>query len=154
MKCYAPIGYARQVTDALEQNPQNIVLGPDTFLSVLVSDIEAAQSSVVLSCETVQYMRGTLAKALKALVIRGVDCCVIIRKPSPRDEDFIRTGIKLVRTDKQPVRTAVIDRSVLWFGSIDLAGSHHKEEDNVMRVLAPIIASEMLGYMMDKRYHS
>jgi len=34
------------------------------------------------------------------------------------------------------------------YGSIDLAGSHHKEEDNVMRVLAPVIASEMPGFVL------
>ena len=154
LKCYAPIGYARQMTDALEQNPQNIVLGPDTFLSVLVSDIEAAQSSVVLSCESLQYMKGALAKSLHSLFTRGVECSIIIRKPSSRDEDFTKAGIKLVQTDKQPIRAAVIDRSVLWFGCIDLAGSHHKEEDNVMRVLAPMVASEMLGYVMDKCFLS
>ena len=148
LKCYAPIGYARHVTDALEQNPQNIVLGPDTFLPVLVGDIEAAQSSVVLSCESVQYMKGALAKALQSLGTRGVECCIIVRKPSSRDEDFAKAGIKLVQTDKQPIRATVIDRSLLWFGSIDLAGSHHKEEDNVMRVLAPMIASEILGYVI------
>ena len=32
------------------------------------------------------------------------------------------------------IHVPVIDRSLLWFGSIDLAGSHHREEDNVMRV--------------------
>ena len=148
LKCYAPIGYARQVTEALDQIPQNIVLCPDTFLPVLVGDIEAAQSLVVLSCESVQYMKGALAKALQSLDVRGVECYIIIRKPSSRDEDFIRAGIKLVQTDKQTIRAAVIDRSLLWFGSIDLAGSHHKEEDNVMRVLAPVIASEMLGYVI------
>ena len=94
-------------------------------------------------------MKGALAKALHSLGVRGVECCIIIRKPSSRDEDFIRAGIKLIETKRQPIRAAVIDRSVLWFGSIDLAGSHHKEEDNVMRVLAPVIASEMLGYMLD-----
>ena len=36
----------------LEQNPQNIVLGPDAFLPILTGDIEAAQSLVVLSCES------------------------------------------------------------------------------------------------------
>lgn len=148
LKCYAPIGYARQVIDALEQNPQNIVLGQDTYLSVLVGDIEAAQSSVVLSCESMQYMKGALAKALQSLGVRGVECCIIIRKPSSRDEDFIRAGIKLIQTDKRTIRAAIIDRSLLWFGSIDLAGSHHREEDNVMRVLAPLIASEMLGYVL------
>jgi len=149
LKCYAPIGYARQVSDALEQNPQNIVLGPDTFLPVLVGDIETAQSSIVLSCDSVQYMMGALAKALQSLNLRGVECCIIIRKPSSRDEDFVRAGIKLVQTVKRPIRAAIIDRSLLWFGSIDLAGSHHKEEDNVMRVLAPVIASEMLGYVIE-----
>ena len=148
LNCYAPIGYARQVSEALDQIPQNIVLGPETFLPVLVCDIEAAQSSVVLSCESVQYMKGTMAKALQSLGVRGVECCIIIRKPSSRDEDFTKAGIKLVQTDKQPIRAAVIDRSLLWFGSIDLAGSHHKEEDNVMRVLAPVIASEMMGYIL------
>ena len=148
LNCYAPIGYARQVSEALDQIPQNIVLGPETFLPLLVCDIEAAQSSVVLSCESVQYMKGTLAKALQSLGVRGVECCIIIRKPSSRDEDFTKAGIKLVQTDKQPIRAAVIDRSLLWFGSIDLAGSHHKEEDNVMRVLAPVIASEMMGYIL------
>lgn len=148
LKCYAPIGYARQMADALEPNPQNIVLAPDAFLPVLVSDIETARSSVVLSCESVQYMKGTMARALQSLGVRGVECCIIIRKPSSRDEDFIRAGIKLVETERQPIRAAVIDRSLLWFGSIDLAGSHHKEEDNVMRVLAPVIASEMMGYIL------
>lgn len=92
-----------------------------------------------------------MARALQSLGVRGVECCIIIRKPSSRDEDFIRAGIKLVETERQPIRAAVIDRSLLWFGSIDLAGSHHKEEDNVMRVLAPVIASEILGYMTDMK---
>ena len=148
LKCYAPIGYARQMADALEPNPQNIVLAPDAFLPVLVSDIETARSSVVLSCESVQYMKGTMARALQSLGVRGVECCIIIRKPSSRDEDFIRAGIKLVETERQPIRAAVIDRSLLWFGSIDLAGSNHNKEDNVMRVLAPVIASEMMGYIL------
>lgn len=95
-----------------------------------------------------QYMKGALAKALQSLGVRGVECCIIIRKPSSRDEDFIRAGIKLIQADKRTIRAAIIDRSLLWFGSIDLAGSHHREEDNVMRVLAPLIASEMLGYVL------
>ena len=90
-----------------------------------------------------------MAQSVQALGMRGVECCIIIRKPSSRDEDFIRAGVKLVQTEGQTIRAAVIDRSLLWFGSIDLAGDHHREEeDNVMRVLAPLIASEMLGYIM------
>lgn len=52
LKCYAPIGYAQQVDDALTSNPQDIIFGPSDYLQDLVSDIENAKSSVVLSCNT------------------------------------------------------------------------------------------------------
>ena len=149
LKSYAPIGYSQQVTEALQSSPQNIVLNPESYLSVLIGDIEAAKSTVVLSCETVQYMKGRLAKTLQTLYSRGVDCTIITRKPSLRDDDFIKAGIKVFKQEGQNIRAAVIDRSVLWFGSIELAGSRHREDDNVMRVNAPVIASEMLGYILE-----
>ena len=148
LKSYAPIGYSQQVTEALQSNPQNIVLNPESYLSVLIGDIAAAESSVVLACETVQYMKGRLAKALQTLYSRGVECTIITRKPSLRDDDFTKTGIKVLAQENQNIRAAVIDRSVLWFGSIELAGSRHREDDNVMRINAPVIASEMMGYIL------
>ena len=151
LKSYAPIGYSQYVSEALQSNPQNIVMGSSTYLPVLVGDIEAAKSSVVLSCESVQYMRGSLARALQSLYHRGVECCIIIRKPSDRDRDFIQAGVKVIQRDNQNIRAAVVDRSILWFGSIELVGSRHREYDNVMRVNAQVIASEMMGYLWDDR---
>lgn len=151
LKSYAPIGYSQQVTEALQSNPQNVVLGPESYLSVLIGDIEAAQSSVILSCETVQYMKGRLAKALQTLYSRGIECTIVVRKTSLRDDDFTKAGIQVVTRENQSIRAAVIDRSILWFGSIELAGSRHREDDNVMRINAPVIASEMLGYIMNEQ---
>ena len=47
------------------------------------------------------------------------------------------------------IRAAIIDRSLLWFGSIDLASNFHHEDDSVMRAFMPDVASEMLGYLID-----
>ena len=149
LKCYAPIGYAQQVNDALTSNPQDIVFGPSDYLQDLVSDIEAAKSSVVLSCNTLQYMKAPLAKALQSLDSRGIDCFIIIRKASARDNDFIQTGIKVSQHSSRSIRAAIIDRSLLWFGSIDLASNFHHEDDSVMRAFMPEVASEMLGYLVD-----
>jgi len=153
LKSYSPIGYSQQVSSVLEPNPQNIVLGPESYLSVLIGDIEAAGSSVVLSCETVQYMKGRLARALQTLCSRGIECTIVVRKTSIRDDDFAKAGIQIVTQENQSIRAAVIDRSFLWFGSIELAGSRHREDDNVMRINAPVIASEMLGYVLDDTGH-
>ena len=150
LKCYAPIGYAQQVTDALEQNPQNIVFGPSDYLAALVEDVEAAKSSVVLSCDTLQYVKGPLSRALQALGVRGVECRVLVRKISARDDDFSRAGVKVIQRASRVLRAAIIDRSLLWFGSIELAGGRHNADDSVMRANAPAIASEMLGYLLEE----
>ena len=149
LKCYAPIGYAQQVDDALTSNPQDIIFGPSDFLQDLVSDIENAKSSVVLSCNTLQYMKAPLAKALQSLGSRGIDCIITIHKNSARDNDFIQSGIKVVLRSSRHIRAAIIDRSILWFGSIELAGNLHQKEDSVMRAFMPEVASEMLGYLID-----
>ena len=149
LKCYAPIGYAQQVDDALTSNPQDIVFGPSDFLQDLVSDMENAKSSVVLSCNTLQYMKAPLAKALQSLGSRGIDCIITIHKNSVRDNDFIQSGIKVVLRSYRHIRAAIIDRSILWFGSIELAGNLHQKEDSVMRAFMPDVASEMLGYLIE-----
>ena len=149
LKCYAPIGYAQQVDDALTSNPQDIIFGPSDFLQDLVSDIENAKSSVVLSCNTLQYMKAPLAKALQSLGSRGIDCIITIHKNSARDNDFIQSRIKVVLRSSRHIRAAIIDRSILWFGSIELAGNLHQKEDSVMRAFMPEVASEMLGYLVD-----
>ena len=149
LKCYAPIGYAQQVNDALTTNPQDIIFGPSDFLQDLVSDIENAKSSVVLSCNTLQYMEAPLAKALQSLGSRGIDCIITIHKNSVRDNDFIQSGIKVVQHSSKSIRAAIIDRSLLWFGSIDLASNFHHEDDSVMRANMPDVASGMLGYLLD-----
>ena len=94
-------------------------------------------------------MKGRLANALQTLYSRGVECTIITRKSSFRDDDFTKAGIKVLVQGDQNIRAAVIDRTVLWFGSIELAGSRHREDDNVMRINAPVIASEMIGYILD-----
>jgi len=65
-------------------NLSHLNTAADAFLPILTGDIEAAQSLVVLSCESLQYMKGTLAKALQSLGIRGVEC-------SRRDYAFLLT---------------------------------------------------------------
>ena len=115
-----------------------------------MSDIENAKSSVVLSCNTLQYMKAPLAKALQSLGSRGIDCIITIHKNSVRDNDFIQSGIKVVLRSSRHIRAAIIDRSILWFGSIELAGNLHQKEDSVMRAFMPEVASEMLGYLIER----
>ena len=94
-------------------------------------------------------MKTPLAKALQSLGSRGIDCIIIIHKNSVRDNDFIQSGIKVVLRSSRHIRAAIIDRSILWFGSIELAGNLHQKEDSVMRAFMPEVASEMLGYLID-----
>ena len=104
----------------------------------------------MLSCDTLQYVKGPLSRALQALGVRGVECRVLVRKISARDDDFSRAGVKVIQRASRVLRAAIIDRSLLWFGSIELAGGRHNADDSVMRANAPAIASEMLGYLLEE----
>ena len=59
---------------------------------------ENTKSSVVLSCNTLQYMKAPLAKVLQSLGSRGIDCIITIHKKSARDNDFTRPGTSPCRT--------------------------------------------------------
>lgn len=151
LKHYAPIGYSLQTEEILRTEPQNIVYGREDYLAAFIEDVDAAKSSVVIACDTLQYMKNQLAKAMQALNTRGAECRILVQKTSDRDHDFSFMGIRVVQESGPNIRAAIIDRSILWFGSIDLAGSRHREEDHVMRINAPAVASEILGYLLDEK---
>ena len=90
-----------------------------------------------------------MVKALQSLGSRGIDCIITIHKNSVRDNVFIQSGIKVSQHSSRSIRAAIIDRSLLWFGSIDLASNFHHEDDSVMRAFMPDVASEMLGYLIE-----
>lgn len=55
-----------------------------------------------------------------------------------------RSGIRVEKSPQCHERFAVIDKSLIWYGSMNLL-SNPKEEDSLMRLESYIIAEELLN---------
>ena len=55
------------------------------------------------------------------------------------------SGIKVRKLNKYRERFAVIDRSLVWYGSMNLL-SNEKDDDSLMRINNPAIAEELLEF--------
>lgn len=148
LKSYAPIGYTQQTTEALEPNPQDIIFDGNTFLPVLLQDISAARSTVIVSCKSLKYAKKAICETLATASARGVSCQIIVKESSDRDQSFVDNGIKVVCMESQTILAAIVDRSILWYGSVNFTGIN-KPDDNVMRMDMPEAASEMIGCLLD-----
>lgn len=148
LKSYATIGYTQQITEALEPNPQDIIFDGNTFLPVLLQDIAAAKSTIVLSCKSLKYAKKTICMALASAAAHGVICQIIVKESSDRNQSFVDNDIKVVCMESQTFLATIIDRSILWYGNINFMGINNPDE-NVMRMDTPEAASEILGYLME-----
>ena len=60
------------------------------------------------------------------------------------------SGIQVTKLNKYRERFAVIDRSLVWYGSMTLL-SNEKEDDSLMRINNPAIAEELLEFAISGR---
>ena len=56
------------------------------------------------------------------------------------------SGIKVRKLNKYRERFAVIDRSLVWYGSTNLL-SNEKDDDSMMRINNPAVAEELLEFV-------
>ena len=138
----------KHTIEALESNPKDIIFDGNTFLPILLQDIYAARGTVVVSCKSLKYAKKVIYEALATAFARGVSCQIIVKESSDRDQSFVDNGIKVVCMESQTILAAIIDRSILWYGSVNFTGIN-KPDDNVMRMDMPEAASEMIGCLLD-----
>jgi hypothetical protein len=60
-------------------------------------------------------------------------------------EHLISAGVNVITLHKYRERFAIIDKSLVWYGSMTLL-SNEKEDDSLMRISNPAIAEELLEF--------
>lgn len=131
IKGYAVIGYkpkSQPVDKGLfaeleEPDTQSTFFDGKSFVSVFKKDIVAAKRSIVIaSPDNQSHVSGQLNRILTDVSARGVE--VVIKTT-------------------QSCRCAIIDKKLIWYGSINYLG-RNTMHDNAMRFEEPSIASELL----------
>ena len=157
LRAYKKIGYevCSKVTD--KQEVANSIFDSQNYFDVFEKDVVSASKSIVISSPSFSFKKvNWLCAESEQLQLRGVSVVVLTLDPEDYPEDgrdqhkshiehLISAGVNVITRHKYRERFAIIDKSLVWYGSMTLL-SNEKEDDSLMRINNPVIAEELLEF--------
>lgn len=155
LRTYKKIGFevCSEVMD--KQEVSNSIFDSTGYWEVFEKDILSAAKSIVISSPFLSSRKvGWLVDQSEALQKRGVVITVFTLRIEDYPEDgrehhtdlleqLTSAGICVKTQNRCHERYAVIDQSLIWYGSMNLL-SKSKDDDSLMRIVSPEIAAELL----------
>ena len=157
LRAYKKIGYevCSKVTD--KQEVANSIFDSQNYFDVFEKDVVSVSKSIVISSPSFSFKKvNWLCAESEHLQLRGVSVVVLTLDPEDYPEDgrdqhkshiehLISAGVNVITRHKYRERFAIIDKSLVWYGSMTLL-SNEKEDDSLMRISNPAIAEELLEF--------
>lgn len=155
LRTYKKIGFevCAEVMD--KQEVTNSIFDSIGYWAVFEKDVLSAAKSIVISSPFLSSRKVYwLIEQSVILQKRGIIITVFSLSPEKYPEDgrehhiellnrLAAAGIRVKTQSHCHERYAAIDRSLVWYGSMNLL-SRGKEEDSLMRIVSPEIAVELL----------
>lgn len=151
LKGYASIGYRIRNNEAFDSlfPITDVIYDGQNFESPFISDLSKAKQSVVVSCPKIKIGRHSqIADRLADLMANGIE---IVLYTKDENDDVIRLqhqGISVIYNDHLSLHAAIIDKSTIWYGSVNILG-YRSLEDNLIRFRNPEIASNLLDSLQN-----
>jgi superfamily II DNA or RNA helicase len=156
LRTYKKIGFevCSEVVD--KQEVSNSIFNSLGYWEVFEKDVHSAAKSIVISSPFLSSRKVEwLVDRSETLQKRGVVITVFSLRPEDYPEDgrehhtdllerLASAGIYVNTQNHCHERYAVIDQSLVWYGSMNLL-SNSKEDDSLMRIVSPSIAAELLA---------
>ena len=155
LRAYKKIGYELCVNACGEKQVANAIYDMESYAEIYWRDIEEAISDVIISSprlnnQKVNHLIALLGKRQEL----GVKVTIVTWHPDAykygRDdvrmelmERLRKAGFEIRLVEETCEHYAVIDRNIVWYGSMNLL-SKEDAEDNLMRVCSKDIAAELL----------
>lgn len=164
LRAYKKIGYEIIMNTTEKKQETNAIFDSDSYMSVFERDLVEANAEIVISSPGVGAR--SIRRMLKGLGERhdeGVKITLLtlpadgypkerIEKTKELLTELTEVGVAVMEKPGIHEHFAVIDREIVWYGSVNLL-SNAKEEDNLMRVKSKEIAQELMeSGFMDKAF--
>ena len=152
---YKRIGFSLKTDLAETQHVENAIFDFQSYLPVYEKDLLSAQKEIIISSPGLSIRKvSRFAKLAASLLERGVKITIITLPPDIYPETakkwiqksqalLEKAGIQVTNMTACHEHFAVMDRSICWYGSMNLL-SREKEEDSLMRLVSPKIAEELV----------
>jgi phosphatidylserine/phosphatidylglycerophosphate/cardiolipin synthase-like enzyme len=142
------------------------LLNEDTFYGTFIKDLDKCGGEVIIESPFITHRRiSQLMPALKKLKERKVRVVINTRNPQEHEEKYAREdaldslaslqriGVQVVYTDSHHRKLAILDRSILYEGSLNILSQNNSRE--VMRRIESVrLAWQMARFVEIDRFLS
>lgn len=161
LRAYKKIGYEICMALIDKKQSANAIYDKKSYQEVYLKDLTESNKNLIISSPGINERK---VKQLIALMQKkqedGISVMVLTLSPESYPEkrvektrELIRclvgVGIRVIERPVMHEHYAVIDKEIVWYGSMNLL-SGEKEDDNLMRVLSKDIAQELLEISFQK----
>ncbi|MBQ4109909.1 MAG: DEAD/DEAH box helicase family protein [Clostridia bacterium] len=158
VKSYSAIGYKTKITTSSSASPDLIYDGK-TFYPVFCRDVETTQNEILIVSPFMRKARLTqMLKMLSPLIMNNVAVTVVTRPPEDfkdKNKQIVidctqqleHYGIKVIYKSDFHQKFAIIDQSVVWYGSVNFLsfGTH---EESIMRFENSDVAHQLMDTIL------
>lgn len=149
---YASLGYKVRA-EGLANNSVNIIFDHHNFLPVYENDMASARKEIVIVSPFVTKRRIQQTLPLISTAVQKQVNVTIVTRPVAdyKDDQTLNEmfaamdskGLRIVFKSNIHQKFAIIDQSIVWYGSINLLG-YGRSEETIMRLESANIACELM----------
>ena len=150
LKGYASVGYGTISTSGkTDLLKKELIFDGNTYKVAFHQDLIGIKQSLVISCQRIKYKYPPrLISQLRDLLHNGIEIAVHIKEQGYNEKDLADAGIDVIYRNDLSIQCAIIDKSILWYGNINLLG-YNAEDSNIMRLCDPSIATELIDIIYE-----
>lgn len=155
LKAYKQIGYDVCSGIRGEKQSTNAIFDSETYHPVYVKDLLEAKQNIIIASPVISGAKvHELIRTLKDSQIKGIEVTIVTWNPDDYGfgdagywiqlhEEMRQAGFYIKSTEENCEHFAIIDREIVWYGSMNLLGKT-TTEDSMMRVPSRTIAAELM----------
>ena len=150
LKGYASVGYKIQQSDSkdLFGVGQSAIFTGKNYQDSFFADLLNASKSIIISATKLWFSkRVPILELLAELSARGVEVIVFTRQLSDKDK-MLLSGVQVNVKEKLSLHASIIDKSVVWYGSVNYLG-YNAEDNHTMRIMESSIAEEVIEILYE-----
>ena len=154
LKGYAAIGYKTintaqptlfdHINDIPSSVVENQIFNGSTFYRPYTSDLTKAKHSIVISSPKLyRTEQNPLVTLLKELAQQGIEILITTAAENEQTAFIQSKGLSVKVKPKLSLYTTIIDKEVVWYGSINTLG-YASKNDNMIKVTDIYLANELI----------
>ena len=154
LKGYAAIGYKTintaqptlfdHINDISSSIAENQIFNGSTFYRPYTSDLTKAKRSIVISSPKLyRTEQNPLVTLLKELAQQGIEILITTVAENEQTAFIQSKGLSVKVKPKLSLYTTIIDKEVVWYGSINTLG-YASKDDNMIKVTDIYLANELI----------